>query len=156
MHRLLAIIMAGGMGERLSILAQSRAKPAVPFAGKYRIIDFTLSNCVNSGISKVAVLTQYQPLSLTDHIGIGAAWGLARLDSTGIRLLQPYLAHEEERGWYKGTADAVYQNFDYIEEQGAELVLILSGDHIYGMDYSDILKFHEENQADVTIVTMLL
>ena len=147
----LAIILAGGRGERLGILAHERTKPAIPFAGKYRIIDFSLSNCVNSGISNVALLTQYQPLSLTDHIGMGASWGLARVDGSGIRLLQPYLAHEEERGWYKGTADAVYQNFPYIEEQGAEVVLILSGDHIYGMDYSDMVKFHQKTQADVTL-----
>jgi glucose-1-phosphate adenylyltransferase len=153
MEKTLAIILAGGRGERLGILAHERTKPAIPFAGKYRIIDFTLSNCVNSGISQVAVLTQYQPLSLIDHLGIGAPWGLAHLDGSGMRLLQPYLAREEGRDWYKGTADAVYQNLQYIEEQGAELVLILSGDHIYRMDYSDIVKFHEKNQADVTLAT---
>ena len=151
MDSVLAIILAGGRGERLGILAHERTKPAIPFAGKYRIIDFTLSTCVNSGISNVAVLTQYQPLSLADHIGIGASWGLVRPDGSGIRLLQPYLAREEGRDWYKGTADAVYQNLSYIEEQGAELVLILSGDHIYRMDYSDMVKFHEKNQADVTL-----
>ncbi len=153
MDKVLAIILAGGRGERLGILAHERTKPAIPFAGKYRIIDFALSNCVNSGIPNVAVLTQYQPLSLTDHIGIGTAWGLARLDGRGIKLLQPYLAREEDRGWYKGTADAVYQNLDYIDEQGAELVLILCGDHIYRMDYSDMLKFHKKTQADVTLAT---
>ncbi|MFC2065772.1 glucose-1-phosphate adenylyltransferase subunit GlgD [Chloroflexota bacterium] len=150
MNDVLAVIMAGGRGERLSILALERAKPALPFAGKYRVIDFTLSNCVNSGIYNVAVLTQYEPLSLTDHIGIGISWGLVPPDR-GIRLLQPYLAREEGHDWYKGTADAVYQNLPYINEQGAELVLILSGDHIYKMDYSDMLKFHEEKQADVTL-----
>ena len=148
--KVLAIIMAGGVGERLGVLTQERTKPAIPFAGKYRIIDFTLSNCVNSGIYNVAVLTQYQPLSLVDHIGIGIPWGLARPDG-GIRLLQPYLTREEDRDWYKGTADAVYQNFEYIEEQGVEMVLILSGDHVYNMDYLDMLKFHEETQADVTL-----
>lgn len=153
MENVLAIIMAGGRGERLGILAHERTKPSIPFAGKYRIIDFTLSNCVNSGIENVAVLTQYQPLSLTDHIGIGAAWGLARLDGSGVRLLQPYLAPEEDRGWYKGTADAVYQNLQYIEEQGAELVLILSGDHICAMDYANMLKFHQKTQADITLAT---
>jgi len=147
---ILAIILAGGTGERLSILTHERTKPAIPFAGKYRIIDFTLSNSVNSGIYNVAVLTQYQPLSLVDHIGIGEPWGLARPDG-GIHLLQPYLAREEGRDWYKGTADAVYQNLQYIEEKGAKLVLILSGDHIYRMDYSEMLKFHEKNQADVTL-----
>ncbi|MFC2006527.1 glucose-1-phosphate adenylyltransferase family protein, partial [Chloroflexota bacterium] len=150
MENVLAIILAGGRGERLSVLAQERTKPAIPFAGKYRIIDFTLSNCVNSGIHHVAVLTQYQPLSLAEHIGIGTAWGMATPDR-GIRLLQPYLAREEGRDWYKGTADAVYQNLSYVEEHSAELVLILSGDHIYGMDYSDMFKFHRENQADVTL-----
>ncbi|MFC2021762.1 glucose-1-phosphate adenylyltransferase family protein, partial [Chloroflexota bacterium] len=150
MDRVLAMILAGGRGERLSILAEERTKPAIPFAGKYRIIDFTLSNCVNSGITNVAILTQYQPRSLTEHIGIGAAWGLSTPDR-GIRLLQPYLAYAEESGWYMGTADAIYQNLQYIEEQGAELVLILSGDHVYKMDYSWMLKFHEEKQADVTL-----
>ena len=153
MDKVLAIILAGGRGERLGILAHERTKPAVPFAGKYRIIDFTLSNCVNSGIHNVAVLTQYQPLSLAEHIGVGAPWGLDRPDGGGIRLLQPYLDREEDRGWYKGTADAVYQNFQYIEEEGAELVLVLSSDHIYGMDYSDMVKFHQESQADVTLAT---
>ena len=147
----MAIILAGGRGERLGILAHERTKPAIPFAGKYRIIDFTLNSCVNSGIFNVAVLTQYQPLSLADHIGIGASWGLVRPDGSGIRLLQPYLAYEEGRDWYKGTADAVYQNLHYIEEQKAEVVLVLSGDHIYRMDFSDMLKFHRETQADITL-----
>ena len=150
MNRLLAVILAGGMGERLSILAQSRAKPAVPFAGKYRIIDFTLSNCVNSGLHNIIVLTQYQPVSLTEHIGIGTPWGLAPPDRN-IRLLQPYLAREEGRDWYKGTADAVYQNIDRIEEDNYEMVLVLSGDHVYKMDYSAMLEFHKENDADVTL-----
>lgn len=150
MHRLLAIILAGGMGERLSVLSLSRAKPAVPFAGKYRIIDFTLSNCVNSGIHNVIVLTQYQPVSLTEHIGIGAPWGLVPPDRN-IRLLQPYLAREEGRDWYKGTADAVYQNLNRIEGEDVETLLVLSGDHVYKMDYSPMLDFHRENDADVTI-----
>ena len=153
MDSVLAIILAGGRGERLGILAHERTKPALPFAGIYRIIDFTLSSCVNSGIANVAVLTQYQPRSLADHIGIGASWGLVRPDGGGIRLLQPYLAQEEGRDWYKGTADAVYQNLQYIEEQKAKLTLILSGDHIYRMDYSDMVKFHKETQADVTLAT---
>lgn len=149
MDSVLAIILAGGQGERLSILAQERAKPAVPFAGKYRIIDFSISNCVNSGIYKVAVLAQYEPRSLIEHIGSGAPWNL---DHPGreIRLLQPYLARKG-RDWYKGTADAVFQNLHYIEEPDTELVLILSGDHIYRMDYAAMLKFHQETQADVTI-----
>jgi glucose-1-phosphate adenylyltransferase len=150
MQRLLAVILAGGMGERLSVLSQERAKPAVPFAGKYRIIDFTLSNCVNSGVHNIIVLTQYQPVSLTEHIGIGTPWGLSAPDRN-IRLLQPYLAREEGRDWYKGTADAVYQNLDRIEEHVADETLILSGDHIYKMDYSPMLAFHRENRADVTL-----
>ena len=155
MENVAAIILAGGQGERLGILALERTKPAIPFAGKYRIIDFSLSNCVNSGIRNVAVLTQYQPRSLTDHIGIGMAWGLAGPDSK-IQLLHPYLAREEGRDWYKGTADAVYQNFQYIDEQDVGLVLILSGDHVYKMDYSDMGRFHEKNQADVTMAVTRL
>ncbi len=151
MEKTLAIILAGGRGERLGILAHERTKPAIPFAGKYRVIDFTLSNTVNSGISKVAVLTQYQPLSLIDHIGVGASWGLARVDGSNMRMLQPFLAREEGRNWYKGTADAVFQNLPYIEEQGVNGVLILSGDHIYRMDYSEMVRFHDKSQADVTV-----
>jgi glucose-1-phosphate adenylyltransferase len=150
MQRLLAVILAGGTGERLSILSHERAKPAVPFAGKYRIIDFTLNNCVNSGVRNVIVLTQYQPLSLAEHIGIGAPWGLVPPDRS-IRLLQPYLARERGRDWYKGTADAVYQNLDHINIEEIETVLILSGDHVYKMDYSWMLEYHKEKQADVTL-----
>jgi len=152
MHKLLAVILAGGMGERLSILSQERAKPAVPFAGKYRIMDFSLSNCVNSGVYNVIVLTQYQPVSLTEHIGIGAPWGLVPPDRN-VRLLQPYLAREEGRDWYKGTADAVHQNLDRIEAEDCDEVLILSGDHVYKMDYSTMLEFHRGNDADVTLAT---
>lgn len=155
MESVVAIILAGGQSERLGILALERTKPAIPFAGKYRIIDFSLSNCVNSGIYNVAVLSQYQPRSLSDHIGIGMPWGLAGPDSK-IQVLHPYLAREEGRDWYKGTADAVYQNLQYIEEQGTDLVLILSGDHTYKMDYSDMFKFHEKNQADVTLAVTRL
>jgi len=151
MEKVIAVILAGGRGERLSILTQERTKPAMPFAGKYRIIDFTLSNCVNSGIHNIDVLTQYQPLSLLEHIGVGEPWGLSNRLDGGIRLLQPYLAHEEGRDWYKGTADAVFQNMNNIEEQGADFVLILSGDHIYSMDYSKMLELHLENGADVTL-----
>jgi len=150
MNKLLAVILAGGTGERLSILSQARAKPAVPFAGKYRIIDFTLSNCVNSGLHNIIVLAQYQPVSLTEHIGIGTSWGLASPDRS-IRLLQPYLAREEGRDWYKGTADAVFQNLDHIGDTDIDIVLVLSGDHVYKMDYSAMLKFHQENEADVTL-----
>jgi len=155
LDNIVAIILAGGQGERLGILAVERTKPAIPFAGKYRIIDFTLSNCVNSGIYNVAVLTQYQPRSLTDHIGIGLPWGFARPDGK-IQLLHPYLAREEGRDWYRGTADAVYQNLQYIEEQGVGLVLILSGDHVYKMDYADMVRFHEKNQAEVTLAVTRL
>jgi glucose-1-phosphate adenylyltransferase len=155
MEGVVAIILAGGTGERLGILAVERTKPAIPFGGKYRIIDFTLSNCVNSDIYNVAILTQYQPRSLTDHIGIGMPWGFARPDGR-IQLLHPYLAREEGRDWYKGTADAVYQNLQYIEEQEAELVVILSGDHIYKMDYNDMINFHRKNQADATLAVTRL
>ena len=155
MENVVAIILAGGQGERLGILAVERTKPAIPFAGKYRIIDFSLSNCVNSGIYNVAVLPQYQPRSLSDHIGIGMPWGLSGPDSK-IQLLHPYLAREEGRDWYQGTADAVYQNLQYIDEQGVDLVLILSGDHVYKMDYVDMFKFHEKNQADVTLAVTRL
>jgi glucose-1-phosphate adenylyltransferase len=150
MGTVLAVILAGGRGERLSILGEERSKSAIPVAGRYHVIDFILSNCVNSGIHNVVVLTQYQPLSLVKHIGVGAPWGLAA-PGRGLHLLQPYLTREESRGWYKGTADAIYQNLQYIEEQGAELVLILCGDHVYKMDYSWMLKFHEERQADATL-----
>src|SRR4030066_338114 len=129
MQRLLAVILAGGSGERLSILSQDRAKPALPFAGKYRIIDFTLSNCVNSGLHNIIVLTQYQPVSLTEHIGIGTPWGLNAPDRN-IRLLQPYLAREEGRDSYKGTADAVYQNLDRVEEGDGGTGAVVRGGHV--------------------------
>lgn len=145
----MAVILAGGGGERVNVLAQERAKPAIPFAAKYRIIDFTLSNCVNSGIHNVAVVTQYQPLSLIDHIGAGRPWDLDQSDRV-IQVLQARLARNG-RGWYRGTADAVYQNLDYIEEQDTDQVLILGGDHVYRMDYSNMLKFHQEKTADVTL-----
>ncbi|MEX2239031.1 MAG: glucose-1-phosphate adenylyltransferase [Dehalococcoidia bacterium] len=152
MNRVLALILAGGKGERLSLLAEERAKPAVIFGGKYRIIDFTLSNCVNSGISRVGVLTQYRPRSLNDHIGIGRPWDLDRA-SGGIVLLQPYLGREAGE-WYSGTADAVYQNLYFVEESRAEHILILSGDHIYNMRYDEMLDFHLANQADVTVAVV--
>jgi len=148
MSKVLAVILAGGQGERLSLLSQKRAKPAVPFAGKYRIIDFALSNCVNSGISDVAVLTQYRPHSLHDHIGIGKPWDLDR-QKGGVRLLQPYRGHQESE-WYQGTADAVYQNLDFIMEGRYDYVLILAGDHIYRMDYGPMIAFHQQRNADVT------
>ncbi len=149
MSKMLAVILAGGQGERLSLLSQKRAKPAVPFGGKYRIIDFALSNCVNSGISDVAVLTQYRPHSLHDHIGIGKPWDLDRQQG-GVRLLQPYMGRQES-DWYQGTADAVYQNLDIIREGRYDSVLILAGDHIYRMDYGPMIAFHQQRSADVTL-----
>ena len=149
MSKVLAIILAGGQGERLSLLSEKRAKPAVPFAGKYRIIDFALSNCVNSGISDVAVLTQYRPHSLNDHIGIGKPWDLDR-QKGGIHLLQPYIGRQEA-DWYQGTADAVYQNIGIIMESRCDYVLILAGDHIYRMNYEPMIDFHLQNAADATL-----
>ncbi len=150
--RVTALILAGGAGTRLGVLSEQRAKPAVPFAGKYRIIDFTLSNCVNSGIYDVGVLTQYLPRSLNEHIGIGRPWDLDR-SRGGVRLLQPYQGggHQD---WYGGTADAVLQNLDYIRETRADTVVILSGDHIYKMDYRPMLRAHEERRADLTLAVM--
>src|SRR5215212_3910675 len=152
MRKVVTVIMAGGQGERLSVLSAQRAKPAVPFAGKYRIIDFTLSNCVNSGLFDVGVLTQYRPHSLNDHIGIGKPWDLDRSQG-GVRLLQPYQGRRDE-SWYKGTADAIYQNLSYIHERRADLVLVLSGDHIYKMDYSAMIAEHQRRRADLTVGVM--
>jgi len=144
-----AMILAGGQGERLSILSRQRAKPAVPFAGKYRIIDFSLSNCVNSGITDVAVLTKYWPHSLHDHIGIGQPWDLDR-SRGGVHLLQPYLGRARS-DWYRGTADAIYHNLWYVMPKQFSDVLILSGDHIYAMDYRPMLEFHRRRKASVTV-----
>ena len=152
MTQVLAIIMAGGAGTRLSVLSEERSKPAVPFAGRYRIIDFTLSNCVNSDIYDVAVLTQYRPHSLNQHIGIGKPWDLDR-SRGGIRLLQPYQGRSGQT-WYGGTADAVFRNLDYVRRSGADQVLILSGDHIYKMDYRPMLRYHREKNADLTVAVM--
>ncbi len=152
MSKVVALIMAGGEGTRLSVLSEQRAKPSVPFAGKYRVIDFTLSNCVNSGIYNVAVLTQYRPHSLNDHIGIGKPWDLDR-NRGGVRLLQPYKGRRAE-DWYKGTADAVYQNLGYLDDTDADVVLVLSGDHIYKMDYGPMLAFHREVGAAMTVAVM--
>ena len=149
----LAVLMAGGAGTRLTVLSDKRAKPAVPFAGKYRIIDFTLSNCVNSGIYDVAVLTQYRPHSLNDHIGIGKPWDLDR-QRGGVHLRQPYQGGSADLDWYRGTADAVYRNLDFIQEKNPDTVLILSGDHIYKMDYRPMLAYHQEKGADLTIGVM--
>ncbi len=150
--RVVAIILAGGEGSRLTVLSEHRAKPSVPFAGKYRIIDFTISNCVNSQIFDVAVLTQYRPHSLNEHIGIGKPWDLDR-NRGGIRLLQPYQARGAQ-GWYEGTADAVYQNLEYLTNSEAEAALILSGDHIYKMDYRKMIAFHQKKGADLTVAVM--
>ncbi len=147
-----AMLLAGGAGTRLSVLSETRAKPAVPFAGKFRIIDFTLSNCVNSGIYTVGVLTQYRPHSLSEHIGIGKPWDLDR-GRGGVRMLPPYQGREGQH-WYSGTADAIYQNLDFLEHQNAENVLVLSGDHIYKMDYGPMIAFHEARGADLTIAVM--
>lgn len=147
--RVVAMLMAGGAGTRLTALSDFRAKPAVPFAGKFRIIDFTLSNCVNSGIYDISVLTQYRPHSLNAHIGIGKPWDLDRLRG-GVQLRQPYLGRAAG-DWYRGTADAVYQNLDFILEHRADTVLVLSGDHIYKMDYRPMLAFHEAMDADLTV-----
>jgi len=149
MDRVAAMILAGGQGERLSILSRQRAKPAVPFAGKYRIIDFTLSNCTNSGIDSVAVLTQYRPHSLNDHIGIGQPWDLDR-SRGGVQVLQPYLGRARS-DWYRGTADAIYHNLWYVEPKQFTEALILSGDHIYAMDYRPLIEFHRKHQAAVTV-----
>jgi glucose-1-phosphate adenylyltransferase len=148
----IAMILAGGRGKRLSILTQKRAKPAVPFAGKYRIIDFPLSNCANSGITTVGVVTQYRPRSLNDHIRIGAPWDLDRRHG-GVWLLHPYeRVSEMER--YAGTADAIQRNFDFIRQNNPDLVLVLAGDHIYKMDYSELIDFHTAHRADVTIAAL--
>lgn len=147
-----AMLLAGGQGSRLYALTSKIAKPAVPFGGKYRIIDFPLSNCVNSGIDTVGVLTQYQPLVLNDYIGNGQPWDLDRTYG-GVHILSPYQAkHGSE--WYKGTANAIYQNLPFIQRYNPEYVLILSGDHIYKMNYDKMLAFHKKNGADVTVATI--
>lgn len=145
----LAMILAGGQGSRLGSLTKKLAKPAVPFGGKYRIIDFALSNCTNSGIDTVGVLTQYQPLALHSYIGKGSAWDLDRNDG-GVFVLPPY-AREDGADWYRGTADAIYQNINFIDMVNPNYVLILSGDHIYTMDYAKMLQSHKEKMADASI-----
>ena len=149
---MIAMLLAGGQGSRLGVLTSKVAKPAVTFGGKYRIIDFPLSNCVNSGIDTVGVLTQYQPLRLNTHIGIGIPWDLDR-NHGGVTVLPPYEKSDNSE-WYTGTANAIYQNLNYIESYHPEYVLILSGDHIYKMNYEVMLDFHKENNADVTIAAM--
>jgi glucose-1-phosphate adenylyltransferase len=148
-----AIIMAGGEGARLSVLTAKRTKPAVPFAGKYRIIDFALSNCVNSDIFDIMVLAQYRPHSLIEHVGAGAPWDLNRDFTGGVRILTPYKARFEA-DWFEGTADAVQQNFSFVKRGAPELILILSGDHIYTMDYDTMITFHMDQQADLTMATI--
>ena len=145
----LTLILAGGEGERLSILSQVRAKPGVPFGGKYRIIDFALSNTVNSGLTDVGILTQYAPRSLIDHIGVGRPWDLDR-SRGGAALLQPFIGRGRARDWYRGTADAVLQNIDFITDRSPELVLVLAGDHVYKMDYRPFIAMHREHEAELT------
>ncbi len=146
------IILAGGEGTRLGVLTAKRTKPAVPFAGKYRIIDFALSNCVNSGLSDVKIVAQYRPHSLIEHIGSGGPWDLNREITGGISILTPYRARNSS--WFVGTADAVQQNFTFIKHGDPDLILILSGDHIYSMDYREMIQFHQEHQADLTLATI--
>lgn len=149
---IIAMLLAGGQGSRLGVLTSDVAKPAVAFGGKYRIIDFPLSNCINSGIDTVGVLTQYQPLELNTHIGIGIPWDLDR-NNGGVTVLPPY-ERSDNSEWYSGTANAIFQNMRYMESYNPEYVLILSGDHIYKMDYEAMLDFHKQNQADVTIAAI--
>ena len=149
---MIAMLLAGGQGSRLGILTSKVAKPAVSFGGKYRIIDFPLSNCINSGVDTVGVLTQYMPLRLNSHIGIGIPWDLDK-NVGGVSILSPYeKSHDTE--WYTGTANAIYQNMEYMESYNPDYVLILSGDHIYKMDYESMLDYHKEKGADVTIAVM--
>ena len=149
---MIAMLLAGGQGSRLGVLTSKMAKPAVAFGGKYRIIDFSLSNCINSGIDTVGVLTQYQPLRLNTHIGIGIPWDLDR-NVGGVTVLPPYEKSTNSE-WYTGTANAIYQNLEYMEQYNPDYVLILSGDHIYKMDYKIMLDYHKANNADITIAAM--
>ena len=151
-QEVVAMILAGGQGSRLGVLTKKLAKPAVPYGGKYRIIDFPLSNCVNSGIETVGVLTQYQPLELNEYIGSGQPWDLDSMNA-GVRVLPPY-QRSRKSDWYKGTANAIYQNIPYIERYSPEYVVILSGDHIYKMDYSKMVAYHKEKNADCTIAVI--
>lgn len=149
-QEIVAMLLAGGQGSRLGVLTKNMAKPAVPYGGKYRIIDFPLSNCVNSGIDTVGVLTQYQPLELNEYIGSGQPWDLDSMNGAGVHVLPPYQGNQRS-DWYKGTANAIYQNIPFIERYHPEYVLVLSGDHIYKMDYSKMLAYHKEKKADCTI-----
>lgn len=148
----IAMLLAGGQGSRLKVLTENTAKPAVPFGGKYRIIDFPLSNCVNSDIDTVGIMTQYQPLELNAYIGNGAPWGLSR-NFGGVHVLPPY-AKSDNSEWYKGTANAIYQNMSFVDMYNPKYVLVLSGDHIYKADYSKMLKFHKEKNAECTIAVL--
>ncbi len=148
--RVLALIMAGGASEALSVLTAVRSEASIPFGGKFRIIDFPLSNCVNSSIFNVALLTQYMPRSLNEHVGVGKPWDLDRSQG-GVRLLQPYVGRDGSGGWQRGTADSIRYHLDFVQEQRVDTVLILAGDHIYKMDYGPMLRFHQEQNADATI-----
>ena len=147
-----AMLLAGGQGSRLMVLTENTAKPAVPFGGKYRIIDFPLSNCVNSGIDTIGVLTQYQPLELNEYIGNGQPWRLNR-SHCGVQVLPPY-AKSKKSEWYKGTANAIYQNLSFIDRYDPKYVIILSGDQICKQDYSDFLRFHKEKNAEFSVAVM--
>ena len=149
---MIAMLLAGGQGSRLGVLTNTKAKPAVSFGGKYRIIDFPMSNCINSDVDTVGILTQYQPFVLNKHIGIGIPWDMDR-NNGGVTILSPHLKGEQGE-WYSGTANAIYQNFNYIDYYDPEFVLILSGDHIYKMDYSKMLDFHKKNRCDATIAVL--
>ena len=151
-QEMLAMILAGGQGSRLGVFTKRIAKPAVSFGGKYRIIDFVLSNCSNSGIDTVGVLTQYRPRILNSHIGMGSHWDLDRING-GVYILQPYMS-EKEGHWYNGTANAIYKNMNFIDDYNPEYLLVLSGDHIYKMDYSEMLNFHKEKNAKATIAVI--
>ena len=148
----IAMLLAGGQGSRLMVLTEKTAKPAVPFGGKYRIIDFPLSNCINSGIDTVGIMTQYQPLELNDYIGNGGPWGLNRNDG-GVHILPPY-SKSKKSEWYKGTANAIYQNIRFVDRYNPKYVLVLSGDHIYKMDYSKMIAYHKEKNSQCTIAVI--
>ena len=148
--RVIAMLLAGGQGSRLFVLTRKTAKPAVPFGGKYRIIDFPLSNCVNSGIDTVGILTQYQPLELNEYIGNGQPWGLNKTHSCA-QVLPPYERNDKKSGWYEGTANAIYKNIDFVDRFDPDYVVVLSGDHIYKMDYNAMVDYHVANNASVTI-----
>ena len=148
--RVIAMLLAGGQGSRLHVLTRKTAKPAVPFGGKYRIIDFPLSNCVNSGIDTVGILTQYQPLELNEYIGNGAPWGLNKSHSCA-QVLPPYERNDKKSGWYEGTANAIYKNIDFVDRFDPDYVVVLSGDHIYKMDYNAMVEYHIANDAACTI-----